>query len=91
LRITIYRQGRGIQTNVHLEQEVALPRDPSITLLTSTWGAAGVGLVFQGETPEKKMSAILSLVASLLQRFVEDYRSVNPPKAGALPAGRGAP
>jgi hypothetical protein len=58
-------------TEVKLLQRARLVRDPSIEYDAVTWSNEGVGQPLE-------ISRIRRMVANHLDRFVEDYLSVNP-------------
>lgn len=59
-------------TEVKLLQRVRLLRDPSIETDAVTWSLGGVG------GPKLDIEMLRRQVASEIDRFIEDYRSVNP-------------
>ena len=59
------------EIEVKLSQTVRLTRDPSIEFDAVTWSLSGVG-----NTQEIPM--IRRVIADLIDRFIEDYLSVNP-------------
>jgi hypothetical protein len=61
---------------VKLLQRVRLVRDPSIEYDAVTWSLGGVGQPLE-------ISRIRRLVAGDLDRFIEDYRSVNPKQSAS--------
>ena len=61
----------GLETEVKLLQRVRLARDPSIEFDAVTWSLAG-----GGNTQEIPM--IRRVIADSIDRFIEDYLSVNP-------------
>jgi hypothetical protein len=66
-----------IVTEVKLLQRARLVRDPSIEYDAVTWSREGVG------GPNLEISRIQRLVANHLDRFIEDYRSVNPKQSAS--------
>ena len=65
-----------VVTEVKLLQRVRLMRDPSIEYDAVTWSREGVGQPLE-------ISRIRRLVADHLDRFIEDYRSVNPKQSAS--------
>jgi hypothetical protein len=64
-------------TEVKLIQKVRLARDPSIETYAITWSLSGVG------GPKLEIPMVRRQVASEIDRFIQDYLSVNPgPSAG---------
>ena len=61
-----------IVTEVKLLQMARLVRDPSIELNAVTWSRYGVG------GPELEIEKVRNLTASLIDQFIEAYRSENP-------------
>ena len=66
----------GFETEVKLLQRVRLTRDPSIEFDAVTWSLGGVG-----NTQEIPM--IRRVIADLIDRFIEDYLSVNPKQSAS--------
>jgi hypothetical protein len=66
-----------IVTEVKLLQRVRLVRDASIEYDAVTWSIGGVG------APKLEIPVLRSLVASNLDDFIEDYRSVNPKQSAS--------
>ena len=65
-------------TEVKLIQKVRLIRDPSIETHAVTWSLDGVG------GPKLKIPMIRRQVASLIDRFIQDYRAVNSSQSAGL-------
>lgn len=66
-----FDQLNGFETEVKLMQSVHLARDPSIVTNAVTWSLDGVG-------NKAEIAMIRRQIASLIDRFIEDYLSVNP-------------
>lgn len=66
-----------IVTEVKLLQRVRLVRDVSIEYDAVTWSIGGVG------APKLEIPVLRRLVASNLDDFIEDYRSVNPKQSAS--------
>ena len=66
-----------IETELKLLQRVRLSRDPSIEFDALTWSQEGVG------APKLEIPIIRRLVANHLDRFIEDYLSVNPKQSAS--------
>jgi hypothetical protein len=66
----------GFETEVKLMQRVRLTRDPSIDFDAVTWSLAGVG-------NKLEIPIVRSQIASLIDRFIEDYLSVNPKQSAS--------
>ena len=64
------------EIEVKLSQTVRLTRDPSIEFDAVTWSLGGVG-----NTQEIPM--IRRVIADLIDRFIEDYLSVNPKQSAS--------
>ena len=64
------------EIEVKLLQTVRLTRDPSIEFDAVTWSLGGVG-----NTQEIPM--IRRVIADLIDRFIEDYLSVNPKQSAS--------
>jgi hypothetical protein len=60
-----------IETELKLVERVRLVRDPSLEYDALTWSQEGVGQLLE-------ISRIRALVDNHLDRFIEDYLSVNP-------------
>ena len=67
----------GFETEVKLLQRVRLTRDPSIEFDAITWSLGGVG-------NKLEMPIVRSQIAGLVDRFIEDYLSVNPKQSASL-------
>lgn len=65
-------------TEVKLMQRVRLARDPSIETDAVTWYLDGVG------GPKLEIAMIRRQVASEIDRFIQDYLSVNPNQSASL-------
>jgi hypothetical protein len=66
----------GFETEVKLLQLVRLTRDPSIEFDAVTWRLGGVG-------NKLEMPIVRSQIADLIDRFIQDYLSVNPKRSAA--------
>jgi hypothetical protein len=66
-----------IVTEVQLVQRVHLARDPSIELDAVTWSRDGVG------GPKLEIPMIRDQIGRLIDRFIRDYRSVNPTQSAS--------
>ena len=66
----------GFETEVKLLQRVRLARDPSIEFDAVTWSLAGVG-------NKLEIPTVRSQIADLIDRFIEDYLSVNPKQSAS--------
>jgi hypothetical protein len=64
-------QANGFETEVKLLQRVRLTRDPSIQFDAVTWSLRGVG-------NKVEILIVRSQIGDLIDRFTEDYLSVNP-------------
>ena len=67
-----------VVAEVKLLQRVRLVRDPSLELDAVTWSLDGVG-----SAPKLEIPMIQRLTASLIDRFNEDYLSVNPKQSAS--------
>jgi hypothetical protein len=66
-----------VTTEVKLLQQVRLQRDPSIEFEAVTWSIGG-GVGPKGIGPEREAPMIRHQVAGEVDRFIQDYFSVNP-------------
>src|SRR6266540_6901925 len=66
----------GFETEVKLLQSVRLTRDPSIEFDAVTWSLAGGGNMHE-------IPIVRSQIAGLIDRFIEDYLSVNPKQSAS--------
>jgi hypothetical protein len=66
----------GFETEVKLLQRVRLTRDPSIEFDAVTWSLGGVG-------NKLEMPIVRSQIAGLIDRFIENYLSVNPKQSAS--------
>ncbi len=60
--------------NIGLGQLVTLARDPGIKVIAPTWSVLGTG----ASLPEDLSTDVEKYVKLLVDRFVEDYKAVNP-------------
>jgi hypothetical protein len=63
----------SLQTEVKLCQKVRLSRDPSIETDAVTWSREG-----SVSGPRLRDSRVRQQIAGLIDRFIQDYQSVNP-------------
>lgn len=71
-----FDQLNGFETEVKLMQSVLLARDPSIVTDAVTWSQHGVGNKAEIATYRRQ-------IARLIDRFIEDYLSVNPKQSAS--------
>jgi hypothetical protein len=65
--------GHLCRIDVALNQDVILERDVSMRVVATTWQASWVGML-----PQLSAAEILAKLSLPIQRFIEDYRAVNP-------------
>ena len=82
-------KGCDFRVFLSLRQEVALARDPSLHLITGTWGDGGLSRAGQSQGAE------LTTFIYYIDRFIEDYRKANSgmpeKKPGSPPTGATSP
>jgi len=71
-----FDQLNGFETEVKLMQSVHLARDPSIVTYAVTWSLGGGG-------NKAEIATIRRQIASLIDRFIKDYLSVNPKQSAS--------
>lgn len=65
-----------LEPEVTLQQSVRLSRDPSIEFEAVSWSRGGVG-------NKDEMPMMRSLIADLIDRFIDDYLLVNPKQSAS--------